>query len=109
MKTIWAPIALVALAGPAVAVELAKAPAPMTFPLEEAATLAPAQVLGQTPLGRVAPPAKDRPTYFWAAPRFNAPSGRYGRLNDAIFVSHVGPAGHRDPPAVRMTIWKVGA
>ena len=167
MKTIALPLALCALAGPALAAEPAKAPAPTSFAFEEVATLAPAQVLGQTPLGRrqsipitggtfsgpgvsgrilpggadyqlvrpdgvvmidadymlqtddgviihvrnvglIVPPSKDRPTYFWAAPHFDAPSGRYGWLNDAIFVSTVGPAGDKDHPAVRITIWKVG-
>lgn len=166
MKPTWLPLALCALAGPAMAADPPKAP-PMSFAFEEVATLAPAQVLGQTPLGRrqsipitggtfsgpgvngrilpggadyqlvrpdgavmidadymlqtddgviihvrnvgiIVPPTKDRPTYFWAAPHFDAPSGKYGWLNDAIFVSTVGGAGDKDHPAVRITIWKVG-
>jgi hypothetical protein len=167
MKLIWLPLAIFVLAGPVVAAEPAKSPAPTTFAFEEVATLAPAQILGQTPLGRrqsipitggtfsgsgisgriipggadyqlvrpdgvvmidadymletddhvvihvrnvgvIVPPAEGRPAYFWAAPHFDAPVGRYAWLNDAIFVSHVGPAGDKDHPAVRITIWKVG-
>jgi hypothetical protein len=167
MKPIWLPPALCALAGSAFAAESAKVPAPTAFAFEEVATLSPAQVLGQTPLGRrqsipitggtfsgpgisgrivpggadyqlvrsdgavmidadymletddhviihvrnvglIVPPAKDRPAYFWAAPRFDAPAGRYAWLNDAIFVSKIGPTGDKDHPAVRITIWKVG-
>ena len=167
MKPVWLPLALCAISAPALAAESARAPAPTTFAFEEVATLAPAQVLGQTPLGRrqsipitggtfsgpningrilpggadyqlvrpdgvvmidadymlqtddgviihvrnvgvIVPPAKDRPVYFWAAPHFDAPVGRYAWLNDAIFVSTVGSAGDKDHPAVRITIWKVG-
>lgn len=146
----------------------APAPAPTSFAFEEVATLAPAQVLGETPNGRrqsipitggtfsgpgisghilpggadyqlirsdgsvmvnadymletddhviihvrnvgvIVPPANGKGTaYAWAAPRFDAPSGRYGWLNDAIFVSRIGGAGDRAHPAVRITIWKVG-
>ena len=46
--------------------------------------------------------------YAWAAPRFDAPKGRYDWLNKAVFVSRIGPAGDKDHPAVRITIWKVG-
>jgi hypothetical protein len=46
--------------------------------------------------------------YLWAAPKFDAPSGKYGWLNDAIFVSRITPAGDKDHPAVKITIWKVG-
>jgi hypothetical protein len=143
------------------------ASAPTTFAFEEIATLAPAQIIGETPLGRrqaipisggtfsgpgisghilaggadyqlvrpdgsvmidaeymietddhvtihvrniglLALPGKDTPGYAWAAPTFAAPNGRYGWLNDAIFISHIGPAGDKDHPAVRITIYKVG-
>lgn len=53
-------------------------------------------------------PGKDQPGYAWAAPRFDAPNGRYGWLNSAIFVSRISGAGDKDHPAVRITIWKVG-
>ena len=53
-------------------------------------------------------PGKDQPAYAWAAPRFDAPKGRYGWLNSAIFVSRISGAGDKDHPAVRITIWKVG-
>lgn len=142
--------------------------APTTFVFEETATLAPAQVLGETPAGRrqsvpilggvvagpalsgrilpggadyqlvrtdgsvaidadymietddhviihvrnvgvIVPPTKERPqAYFWAAPTLDAPNGRYGWLNDAIFVSRVSPAGDKDHPAVKVTVYKVG-
>jgi hypothetical protein len=58
--------------------------------------------------GVIVPPGKDAPAYAWAAPRFDAPNGRYGWLNNAIFVSRIGRAGDKDHPAVRITIWKVG-
>ncbi|HEY5409884.1 MAG TPA: DUF3237 family protein, partial [Caulobacteraceae bacterium] len=59
-------------------------------------------------VGVIVPPAKGQPAYAWAAPKFDAPSGRYGWLNNAIFVSRIGGAGDKDHPAVRITIWKVG-
>ena len=46
--------------------------------------------------------------YAWVAPSFDAPTGKYDWLNKAIFVSRIGPAGDKDHPAVRITIWKVG-
>ena len=46
--------------------------------------------------------------YPWAAPRFDAPAGKYGWLNDALFVSRISPSGDKDHPAVKITIWKVG-
>ncbi len=58
--------------------------------------------------GVIVPPGKDGQAYLYAAPRFEAPAGRYGWLNDAIFVSRITPAGDKDHPAVRITIWKVG-
>ena len=141
--------------------------APTSFAFEEVATLAPAQVLGETPNGRrqsipitggtlsgqgmsgrilpggadyqlvrsdgsvmidadymietddhvtihvrnvgiIVPPAKDHPAYAWAAPKFDAPNGRYGWMNNAIFVSRISGAGDPVHPAVRITIWKVG-
>lgn len=45
--------------------------------------------------------------YMWAAPTFEAPLGRYGWLNQAIFVSKVEPAGDKDHPAVRILIYQV--
>lgn len=142
--------------------------APTSFAFEEVATLAPAQILGETPNGRrqsipitggtfsgpgisgrilpggadyqliradgavmidadymlqtddgviihvrnvgvIVPPTKDHPAaYPWAAPKFDAPNGRYGWLNNAIFVSRISGAGDQAHPAVRITIWKVG-
>lgn len=58
-------------------------------------------------VGLIVPPAKDRPAYAWAAPKFDAPNGRYGWLNDAIFVSRISGAGDKDHPGVRITIWKI--
>ena len=166
MKAIWLSLSLVAAGASAAAAQAARPDAPATFVFEEIASLAPAQVLGETPIGRrqsipitggtvsgpgisgkilpgadyqlvrsdgavvidadymietddhvtihvrnvgiIVPPGKDGPAYAWAAPRFDAPSGRYGWLNDAIFVSHIGGAGDKDHPAVRITIWKIG-
>ena len=38
---------------------------------------------------------------------FDAPSGKYGWLNDSVFVSRISPAGDRDHPGVRIAVWKV--
>ena len=167
MKAIWVSLLLVAAGADRAAAETPRPPAPTTFVFEEVATLAPAKILGETPMGRrqsipitggtvsgpgisgqilpggadyqlvrpdgvvmidadymietddhvtihvrnvgiIVPPSKGNQAYFWAAPRFDAPTGRYGWLNDAIFVSHVDVAGDKDHPAVRITIWKVG-
>jgi len=167
MKSIWLSFLLAAACASAAAAQTAPPAAPTAFVFEEVATLAPAQILGQTPIGRrqsipitggtvsgpgisghilpggadyqlvrsdgavmidadymietddhvtihvrnvgvIVPPGKDGQAYAWAAPRFDAPIGRYGWLNDAIFVSHIGGAGDKDHPAVRITIWKIG-
>ena len=53
-------------------------------------------------------PAKDgKPAYRWTAPVFEAPMGKYGWLNDAVFLSTLGSAGDKDHPAVRITIYRV--
>ena len=39
---------------------------------------------------------------------FDAPAGKYGWLNDAVFVSRFSVVGDKDHPAVKITIWKVG-
>ncbi len=39
---------------------------------------------------------------------FDAPAGKYGWLNDAVFVSRFSIVGDKDHPAVRITVWKVG-
>ena len=166
MKSAVIALALLA-AGPAVAAD-APAPAPTRFVFEENATLAPAIVLGETPLGRrqaipitggtfsgpgiqgrilpggadyqlvrsdggvvidadyfletddhvvihvrnvgiiIPPKTPGAAAYPYAAPRFDAPVGKYGWLNDAIFVSRISPGGDKDHPAVKITIWKVG-
>jgi hypothetical protein len=59
-------------------------------------------------VGLVVPPGKDRAAYAWAAPRFDAPAGRYGWMNSAIFVSRISRAGDASHPAVRITVWKIG-
>ena len=166
MKSAIIALALLA-AGPAIAADT-PAPAPTTFVFEENATLAPAVVLGETPLGRrqaipitggtfsgpgiqgrilpggadyqlvrsdggvvidadyflqtddgavihvrnvgiISPPkAAGGAAYAYCAPKFDAPVGKYGWLNDAIFVSRLSPGGDKDHPAVKITIWKVG-
>ena len=165
MKALVFAAALLA-AGSAVAADAP--PAATTFVFEENATLAPAVVVGQTPVGRrqaipitggsfagpgisgrilpggadyqlvrsdggvvidadyfletddhvvihvrnvgiiIPPKAAGAAAYPWASPKFDAPSGKYGWLNDAIFVSRINPGGDRDHPAVRITIYKVG-
>jgi hypothetical protein len=59
-------------------------------------------------VGVITPGKNDAPTYKWAAPVFEAPMGKYGWLNDAIFVSTLGPAGDATHPAVKITIYKIG-
>jgi hypothetical protein len=59
-------------------------------------------------VGFIVPPSGGQGAYAWAAPTFEAPAGRYGWLNNAIFVSRISRAGDADHPAVRITIWKVG-
>jgi len=41
--------------------------------------------------------------YFRATPRFEAPEGRYGWINDSIFIC----TGERLPDAVLIKVWKV--
>jgi len=41
--------------------------------------------------------------YFRAVPKFEAPQGKYGYLNDAIFIC----TGERTPDAVKIRVWKV--
>ncbi len=166
MKSILLSLSLIAAGVSVAAAEPARPPAPTTFVFEEVASLAPAQILGETPIGRrqsipitggtvsgpgisgrilpggadyqlirsdgavmidadymietddhvtihvrnvgvIVPPAKGQPAYAWAAPKFDAPNGRYSWLNDAIFVSQISGAGDKEHPAVRITIWKV--
>lgn len=167
MKSACLSIALIAAAtGAAAQGGPPAATAATSFVFEETATLAPAQILGETPLGRrqsipitggsfsgpgvsgrILPGGADYqlvrsdgavsidadytletddhvlihvrniglikrvgegPPYAWAAPRFDAPNGRYGWLNDAIFVSHISASGDAAHPAVKITIWRVG-
>ena len=46
--------------------------------------------------------------YLWASPSFDAPKGRYGWLNQALFVSQIVPAGDPQHPAVKIVIYRVG-
>jgi opacity protein-like surface antigen len=167
MKLLLLSLSLMAVASSASAADTAPPPPPTSFAFEEVATLAPAQILGETPIGRrqsvpitggtfsgpglsgrilpggadyqlvradgavtidadymietddhvtihvrnvgvIVPPGNDRAAYAWAAPKFDAPNGRYGWMNSAIFVSRISPAGDKAHPAVRITIWKVG-
>ena len=60
-------------------------------------------------VGLIIPPkAPGEAAYPYAAPKFDAPKGKYGWLNDALFVSRISPGGDKDHPAVKITIWKVG-
>jgi len=59
-------------------------------------------------VGVVVPPTQGRPAYAWAAPKFEAPNGRYGWLNDAIFVSRISGVGDPSHPGFRLTVWKIG-
>jgi hypothetical protein len=167
MRSVLFALLLSAGASGAMAQQSLPPPAPTSFAFEEVATLAPAQVLGETPNGRrqsipitggsfsgpgmsgrilpggadyqlvrsdgavmidadymietddgvtihvrnvgvIVPPTKGQAAYAWAAPKFDAPNGRYGWLNNGIFVSRISGAGDPGHPAVRITIWKVG-
>ena len=46
--------------------------------------------------------------YHWTAPAFEAPLGKYGWLNDAVFISALSGAGDKEHPAVRITIYRIG-
>lgn len=46
--------------------------------------------------------------YMWCAPTFEAPMGKYGWLNDAIFVSRLTVGTDPDHPSVRVTIYRIG-
>ncbi len=167
MKALGIALLISALAGAAAAQPAAPPPA-VGFVFEENATVAPAVVLGQTPLGRrqaipitggtfagpdvhgrilpggadyqtvrsdggvvidadyfletddgvvihvrnvgiiIPPKAAGQAAYPYAAPKFDAPIGKYGWLNDSLFVSRISPGGDKDHPAVKITIWKVG-
>ena len=52
MKAIWLSLSLVAACAGAAAAQTARPDAPATFAFEEIASLAPAQILGETPIGR---------------------------------------------------------
>ncbi len=52
MKAIWVSLLLVAAGADRAAAETPRPPAPTTFVFEEVATLAPAKILGETPMGR---------------------------------------------------------
>ncbi len=167
MKSALLAAAAILTAAPALAQDLPP-PAPTRFVFEENATLGPAIILGETPLGRrqaipitggtfagpdvhgrILPGGVDYQTvrsdggvvidadyflqtddgvvihvrnigliipprhageaaYPYAAPKFDAPNGKYGWLNDSLFVSRISPGGDKDHPAVKITIWKVG-
>lgn len=51
---------------------------------------------------------KGKKAYLWAAPRFEAPMGKYDWLNDAIFVSKITPVHKKEHRAVRITIYRIG-
>ena len=60
-------------------------------------------------VGLIIPPkTQGGAAYPWAAPKFDAPAGKYGWLNDALFVSRISPGADKDHPAVRITIYRVG-
>ena len=59
-------------------------------------------------LGIVVPPKEGRAAYAWSVQSFEAPAGRYGWLNSAVFVSRIGVAVDKDRRTVRLTVFKVG-
>ena len=50
---------------------------------------------------------KSGPGYTRTVPQFEAPIGKYGWLNDAIFVGTITQAGDKQHPAVLISIYKV--
>ncbi len=57
--------------------------------------------------GIIMPPHDGQPRYVRTTPQFEAPIGKYGWLNDAIFTGTLGPAGDKQHPAVQVTIFKI--
>ena len=55
-------------------------------------------------VGLIVPDAKGGLGYAWAAPTFNAPNGKYGWLNSALFVSSITSSGG----GVKIAIFKLG-
>ena len=51
--------------------------------------------------------ANGKPAYFRTSPEFEAPMGKYGWLNDAVFVGEVAGNGDKLHPAVQVTVYKV--
>ncbi len=56
--------------------------------------------------GVVVRPQGGKP-YVRTVPEFEAPQGKYGWLNDTIFVGGLGSAGDKQHPAVKVTIFRV--
>ena len=50
----------------------------------------------------------DKRAYSWTAPQFEAPMGKYGWLNDAVFVSQINVIADPAHPAVRVTVYRIG-
>ncbi len=46
--------------------------------------------------------------YRWTAPQFEAPMGRYGWLNDAVFVSQINVSTEQGQTIVRVTVYRIG-
>ncbi len=46
--------------------------------------------------------------YLWCAPTFEAPMGKYGWMNDAIFVSRLTVGTDPQHPSVKVTIYEIG-
>ena len=55
-------------------------------------------------VGLIVRDAKGGLGYAWAAPTFNAPNGKYGWLNNALFISSISAA----TGGVTITIYKLG-
>ena len=58
-------------------------------------------------VGVVLPPSAGKRAYPFAAPEFEAPLGRYGWLNDTLFISTITPIGSKEKAAVRITIYRL--
>ena len=59
-------------------------------------------------LGIVVPPRPGQTPYAWSTQSFEAPAGRYGWLNNAVFVSRIGVTADKYHRTVRLTVFKAG-
>jgi hypothetical protein len=59
-------------------------------------------------VGLVVPPKAGETAYAWSTQSLEAPSGRYGWLSKAVFVSRIGVSRDGDRRTVKLTAFKIG-